>query len=206
MSKKLESTLKNMVLCLLLISLVMAGALGFVYGITKEPIEKADKQKEMQAVKEVLPAFDNDPTATVKEIEGLKLYFASMKGQPVGCAVKTFTEKGFSGHFELMVGFKPDGSINKIVPLEHKETPGLGSKMKEPKFADQFNGLNIATLKDKLLKVKKDGGTVDAITAATISSRAYCDGVQKAYNLYMNTLQNGETPADSAAASKGGTK
>ncbi len=203
MSKKLESSLKNMILCLLLISAVMAGALGFVYGVTKGPIEKANKEKEMQAVKDVLPEFNNDPTADAKEIDGLKFYNAAKDGQPVGCAVKTFTDKGFSGHFELMVGFKPDGSINKIVVLEHKETPGLGSKMREPKFADQFNGLNIGTLKDKLLKVKKDGGTVDAITAATISSRAYCDGIQKAYNLYMNTLQNAAAPADTT---KGGTK
>lgn len=203
MSKKLESSLKNMVLCLLLISAVMAGALGFVYGVTKGPIEKANKDKEIQAVKDVLPEFNNDPTAGAKEIDGLKFYNATKDGQPVGCAVKTFTDKGFSGHFELIVGFKPDGSINKIVVLDHKETPGLGSKMKEPKFAGQFNGLNIGSLKDKLLKVKKDGGTVDAITAATISSRAYCDGIQKAYNLYMNNLQNAAAPADTT---KGGTK
>lgn len=204
MSKKLESTLKNMILCLLLISVAMAGALGFVYGMTKEPIEKANKAKEIQAVKDVLPEFDNDPTIDAKEMEGLRFYFATKAGQPVGCAVKTFTEKGFSGHFEMMVGFKPDGSVNKIVVLEHKETPGLGSKMKEPKFAGQFNGLNIGTLKDKLLKVKKDGGTVDAITAATISSRAYCDGVQKAYNLYMNKMHKAaEQVADTT---KGGTR
>lgn len=203
MSKKLESSLKNMVLCLLLISAVMAGALGFVYGVTKGPIEKANKDKEIQAVKDVLPEFNNDPTVDAKEIGGLKFYNATKDGQPVGCAVKSFTEKGFSGHFEMMVGFKPDGSINKIVVLEHKETPGLGSKMKEPKFAGQFEGLNIGTIKDKLLKVKKDGGTVDAITAATISSRAYCDGIQKAYNLYMNNLQNAAAPADTT---KGGTE
>lgn len=203
MSKKLESTLKNMILCLLLISVVMAGALGFVYGITKDPIQKANKAKEIQAVKEVLPAFTNDPTADAKEIDGLKIYLATKDGQPVGCAIKTFTEKGFSGHFELMVGFKPDGSINRIVVLDHKETPGLGSKMKEPKFADQFNGLDIGALKDKVLKVKKDGGTVDAITAATISSRAYCDGVQKAYNVYMDKVHNAAATSDTT---KGGIK
>lgn len=203
MSKKLESTLRNMILCLLLISVVMAAALGFVYGITKEPIEKANKDKEIQAVKDVLPAFDNDPTADAKEIEGLKFYSATKAGQPVGCAVKTFTEKGFSGHFDMMVGFKPDGSINKIVVLDHKETPGLGSKMKDPKFADQFNDLNIGGLKEKTLLVKKDGGTVDAITAATISSRAYCDGVQKAYTLYMNNLHSSAAEQDTV---KGGIK
>ncbi|HNX43023.1 MAG TPA: RnfABCDGE type electron transport complex subunit G [Bacteroidales bacterium] len=208
MSKKLESTLKNMVLCLFLMSVIMAGALGFVYKITKDPIEQADKQKEIQAVKDVLPPFDNDPTADARDMEGLKLYTATQKGEPVGYAVKTFTEKGFSGHFELMVGFKPDGTINKIVVLNHSETPGLGSKMKEPKFADQFNGMNIGTIPGKQLKVKKDGGTVDAITAATISSRAYCDGVQKAFNVYMNMLNKNQANVDttSGATSKGGKK
>ncbi len=68
--------------------------------------------------------------------------------------------------------------------LDHKETPGLGTKMTEPEFKEQFTGKNPAEF---TLKVKKDGGPVDAITAATISSRAFCDAVQRAYN----TLQKG---------------
>lgn len=190
MAKKLESNLLNMILSLLLISSVMATALGFVYQVTKGPIEQALKQKEIQAIKEVLPAFDNDPTTEAKIIDGLTFYYGTKAGQMVGCAVKTFTDKGFSGRFDLMVGFKPDGSINQIVVLEQKETPGLGSKMKEHKFKDQFIGLNAATLKKSELKVKKDGGTIDAITAATISSRAFCDGVQKAYSLFMKNYSH----------------
>ena len=83
-----------------------------------------------------------------------------------------------------MAGFKPDGTIINISVLEQKETPGLGTKMAEPKFKDQFNDKNPSQY---ILKVKKDGGPVDAITAATISSRAFCDAVQRAYN----TLQKG---------------
>jgi len=205
MAKKLDSTLVNMILSLLLISTVMAAALGFVYGVTKGPIEKADKQKEIQAVREVLPAFDNDPTMDSKTIEGLVFYEGKKSGQTVGCAVKTFTDKGFSGRFDLMVGFKPDGSINQIVVLEQKETPGLGTKMKEPKFKNQFNALNIANLSGKLVKVKKDGGSIDAITAATFSSRAFCDGVQKAYELYMKNF-GATCPADTTSTTKGGSK
>lgn len=203
MAKKLESTLTNMILSLLLISAVMAAALGFVYGVTKGPIEQVTKQKEIQAVRDVLPAFDNDPTKDAKAIEGLSFYMATMKGQPVGCAVKTFTDKGYSGRFDLMVGFKPDGTINQIVVLDQKETPGLGAKMKEARFKDPFVALNIATLPGQQLKVKKDGGTIDAITAATISSRAFCDGVQKAYNLYM---KNFSSAADTLAIVKGDSK
>lgn len=204
MSQKLASTLKNMVLSLLLISAVMAAALGFVYSVTKEPIEKANKAKEIQAIKEVLPAFDNDPTAEMKSIDGLTFYPATKDGKSVGVAVKTFTDKGFSGRFDLMVGFNPDGSVNNTVVLDQKETPGLGTKMKEPKFKDQFNKLNIATLKDKQLKVKKDGGNIDAITAATITSRAFCDGVQKAYDLFMKNYAVAQT--DSTSNVEGGSK
>jgi len=204
MAKKLESTLVNMILSLLLISAVMAAALGFVYGVTKEPIEQANKKKEIQAVREVLPAFDNDPTKDAKLIDGLTFYFGTNAGKPVGCAVKTFTDKGFSGRFDLMVGFKPDGSVNQIVVLDQKETPGLGTKMKEPKFKDPFVGLNISTLPAQQVKVKKDGGTIDAITAATITSRAFCDGVQKAYDLYMKNFSS--ALADTAAIAKGDAK
>jgi electron transport complex protein RnfG len=201
MSQKLESNLKNMILSLLMISAVMAAALGMVYGVTKEPIEKAVKIKEIQAVKEVLPAFDNDPTTEQKTIDGLVFYPATKDGKPAGCAVKTFTDKAFNGRFDLMIGFRTDGTINNIVVLEQKETPGLGSKMKEPKFKDQFNNINICVLPGQVVKVKKDGGTIDAITASTITSRAFCDGVQKAYDLYVKHM----APADTLNL-KGGAK
>jgi electron transport complex protein RnfG len=206
MAKKLESTLTNMILSLLLISAVMAAALGFVYGVTKGPIEQANKKKEIQAVREVLPVFDNDPTKDAKIIDGLTFYQGTNAGKPVGCAVKTYTDKGFSGRFDLMVGFKPDGSINQIVVLEQKETPGLGTKMKDAKFKDPFMALNIASLPGQQLKVKKDGGTIDAITAATITSRAFCDGVQKAYDLYMKNFGVAGIVADTASTVKGDMK
>ena len=119
----------------------------------------------------------------VKET-ALKFILQRRDGEIVGYAVNTYTTKGFSGNISLMAGFKPDGTIMNITVLEHKETPGLGTKMTEPEFKDQFNEKNPAEF---ILKVKKDGGPVDAITAATISSRAFCDAVQRAYN----TLQKG---------------
>lgn len=203
---KLESSLRNMILSLLLISLVMSAALGFVFNLTKDPIAAAVKAKEVNAVKEVLPEFDNDPTTEIKVIEGLTFYPATKEGKPVGCAVKTFTEKGYSGRFDLMVGFLPDGKINNIVVLEQKETPGLGTKMKEPKFKNQFNTLDIGSLSNKELKVKKDGGTVDAISAATISSRAFCDGVQKAYVIYIKNFASDIAKVNDTTIMKGGNQ
>ncbi|MFH1119480.1 MAG: RnfABCDGE type electron transport complex subunit G [Bacteroidota bacterium] len=203
---KLDSSLKNMILSLLFISMGMSAALGFVYNLTKDPIAAANKAKEVNAVKDVLPPFNNDPTTEVKNIENLAFYPATMDGKPIGCAVKTYTEKGYSGRFDLMVGFLPDGKINNIVVLEQKETPGLGTKMKEPKFRNQFNALDIGSLQNKEVKVKKDGGSIDAISAATISSRAFCDGVQKAYNLYMKNFAPDSPVVNDTTMTKGGIK
>jgi electron transport complex protein RnfG len=179
MAKKLESTLINMILSLVLISMTMSAALGFVYLKTKGPIEAAAQQKELSAILEVVPEFDSDPASGAIEKNGVLIYSLSKQNELVGYAVKTFTEIGFSGHIELMAGFKPDGSIHRVSVLAHKETPGLGTKMADPQFSEQFLGKNPA---DFILKVKKDGGQVDAITAATISSRAYCDALQRAYD------------------------
>jgi len=179
MAKKLESTLLNMFLSLVLISMVMSAALAFVYIKTKGPIEAASRQKEIDAIRQVSPDFDNDPSAAKTEKEGVVIYRLSNQGEPVGYAVKSFTDKGFGGHVEIMAGFLTDGSIHNITVLQHKETPGLGTKMTDPKFSGQFLGKNPSAFK---LLVKKDGGAVDAITAATVSSRAYCDAVQRAFN------------------------
>jgi electron transport complex protein RnfG len=180
MAKKLESTLLNMILSLTIISMVMSASLGFVYLKTKGPIENAAKQKEINAIKQVLPEFDSDPVALMKEIDGLVIYPVSNKNQPAGYAVKTFTNKGFGGHIEIIAGFLPDGTIFNTMVLQHRETPGLGTKMTDSKFKSQFNEKNPSNFQ---LKVKKDGGQVDAITSATISSRAYCDALQKAYKV-----------------------
>ena len=107
-------------------------------------------------------------------------YPAKKDGQLVGTAVKTFSNNGFGGKIWLMIGFYPDGSIYNYSVLEHKETPGLGSKM-DFWFTKCGKG-NIIGKKPGItgLKVRKDGGDVDAITAATISSRAFLDAVNRA--------------------------
>lgn len=169
----------NMILSLVIISFVTSAVLGFVYLKTIGPIEEAARLKEIEAIKQVMPEFDSDPLAAKTEKNGLAVYQVSKQNQPVGFAIKSYTDKGFGGRIEIMAGFLSDGSINNIVVLLHKETPGLGTKMTDPKFSNQFLGKNPA---DYVLKVKKDGGQVDAITAATVSSRAYCDALQKAFD------------------------
>ncbi len=186
---KTESSFRNMIISLTLISLVAAACLGFVYEFTKKPIELSNLNKKLEAIKQVVPEFTNNPNSEMYKLptgegDSLEIYPAKKDSTLIGYAVNTYTKKGFSGNISLMVGFKPDGSIFNISVLEQKETPGLGTKMTEPKFKDQFYGKNPSLFR---LKVKKDGGQVDAITAATISSRAFCDAVQRAYN----TLQKG---------------
>jgi Na+-translocating ferredoxin:NAD+ oxidoreductase subunit G len=182
MANKLESTLTNMILSLVLISMTMSAALGFVYLQTKGPIEAASRQKEIDAIRQVLPEFDSDPAEGRIDKDGVIVYNLYKEKQPVGFAIKSYTDKGFSGHIEIMAGFLPDGTIHRVTVLSHRETPGLGTKMIDPKFSNQFPGKHPGTF---VLKVRKDGGQVDAITAATISSRAYCDALQRAYNTFM---------------------
>ncbi len=179
MAKK-ESSFMNMVLTLFIVTGIAALALGGVYNLTKEPIAIAKRLKIEKAIGEVLPEFDSITEFKVMPETGkdsLTFYRATKNGEPVGTAVRTYTDKGFSGRFWIMVGFVNGDVISGTSVLEHKETPGLGDKMKT-EWADQFKGKNLTEF---TLKVKKDGGDVDAITAATISSRAFCDATERAY-------------------------
>jgi electron transport complex protein RnfG len=177
-----ESTLKNMIFALAVISLVASLALGGIYNVTKEPISEARKAKAKAAIMEVIPEFDTLKTIKALPADGTDslIFNVGFKGDSlVGVAVATYSREGYSADpIQLMVGFLPDGSIRNISVIQQKETPGLGTKMAEPKFKDQFVGIKPEQFN---LAVKKDGGDVDAITAATISSRAFCDAVDRAY-------------------------
>ena len=184
MAAKTQSTFINMVVVLFVVTAVAGLALGSVYNLTKEPIAIAKQKKLTEAIKAVLPEFDSIQEQMVQEADGsdsLQFYIATKNGELIGTAVNTYTMKGFSGLIKLMVGFNPDGSIHNVSVLEHKETPGLGTKMSDAKFKDQYMGVHPAKFN---LKVKKDKGDVDAITAATISARAFSDAVQRAYDAF----------------------
>jgi electron transport complex protein RnfG len=194
---KIKSSFRNIFLCLFIISALLSGILGMVNYVTQEPIEQTKIQKKELAIKQVIPSFDKLREAKIpvpvsqennilkkeQAADSLTMYDAYKDGQWVGSVVETFSDKGFSGRIKLMIGFLPNGNIHKIEVLEHTETPGLGDKMEVGKsdFPNQFLGKNPDSYK---LSVKKDGGDVDAITAATISSRAYCDAVETAYNVF----------------------
>lgn len=192
MAKK-ESTFLSMVATLFVVTLVAAGLLGSVFALTKEPIRLAELKKKNEAIQVVVPGFDNEPSQEVERIfmdgDSLYLYSARLGEELLGTAVETFTNIGFSGEFKLMVGFAPDGSIIDIAVIKHAETPGLGDKMEKRKsdFSVQFMGKHPDSFK---LAVKKDRGDVDAITASTITSRAYCEAVTRAYGAFMESQKD----------------
>ena len=180
----MESSLKNMVLVLFTITLLSSAAVGGVYMLTEKPIAQAKVAAVNNALKQVLPEYE---ATTSQDIEvntlPIKVHTATVADKAVGYAVESISKNGFGGEVRLMVGFDTEGNILNINVLEQKETPGLGTKM-----ADEGNVL-LASLKDKNaaqinLTVKKDGGDIDALTAATISSRAYAEAVAVAYEAF----------------------
>lgn len=185
MGKKLESNFKNMVLVLFVVTFVASAAVGVVNTLTADKIAQAQQDKQVEAIRQVVAPFDNDPLTeadTVGTPDGGELVFfpATKNGEPVGTAVKTYSNNGFSGFISIMVGFNPDGSIYNYSVLEHKETPGLGSKMGEWFVKGAKGDVTGKTPGTAGLQVSKDGGDVDAITAATISSRAFLDAINRA--------------------------
>lgn len=192
MAKK-KDTFLNMTLSLIGITLVAGLSLGYVNDLTVGPKAKAKLEKKINALKLVLPAFDNSPVADMQMVksasvkDSVEIYPAFDKDIFVGAAVIGSTEKGFSGLIKIMVGFAENGDILNIEVLEQKETPGLGTKIKNDSFIEQFRGKHPDTYS---LKVKKDGGDIDALTGATITSRAFGEAAQMAYDEY---IKNGET-------------
>lgn len=187
---KRESTFINMVVTLFLVTGIAAAGLGFVYSLTKGPIEAAKLKAQNEAIKLVLPEFDTLGTsfksAAEEDGDSLEFFPAYKNGELVGTAIKTYTNKGFSGFISVMAGIDNSGNFSGYSILEHQETPGLGSKMdvwfNNPDKPNQYViGKNPKT---KDFTVSKDGGDIDAITASTISSRAFLDALTRAYSTY----------------------
>ena len=197
----MKSTLLNMTAVLFGITLVASAGVGFVNMITVEPIAAAKEAATLAALNEVLPAFDATTELTIDDMP-ITVYTATAGGSVSGYAVQSMTKQGFGGVVRLMVGFTPEGEVVNVNVLEQTETPGLGTKM-----ADEGNVL-LASVKgrkleskkrvDGKLAVTKDGGDVDALTAATISSRAYVDAINRAWMAYRSVASR-EAPSDVAS-------
>lgn len=176
------STFGNMVLSLSLICLVCAALLGFVYSVTSGPIAETELKKVNSAIAAVVPEFDNVPSEEVIQIGESQVYPATKEGHITGYAVRV-KSSGFGGPIQMMVGFTPDGTVYNTSVISHSETPGLGAKITDESIKPraQIKGKDPAV---NNITVSKDGGEIDAITASTITSRAFLKGVSLAYDVF----------------------
>lgn len=191
--KKLESSLLNMILSLGGITIVVSVLLAWVNEVTRDPIRQAERQVQGKGIAAVLPEHDNDPMSEKFEVilnQGtpdsvtVVIYPARIDGKLSGAAVEAMAD-GFSDKIAVIYGFSTAGTVLDYAVLKQAETPGLGSKMQDW-FRDTTGrrsvlGRNPGT---EDLTVAKDGGTVDAITAATISSRAFLETLNRAFKAY----------------------
>lgn len=199
--KKLSSTLPNMLLSLTGICIIISGILAVLNELTQEPIRQTQIRAKIDAIRAVTPEFDNDPydeqfrIALQGEADSLTIYPARKGETLVGYAIETYTKQGFGGLITLMMGIDASGKLVDYSVLEMAETPGLGTKIPEwyhtPSNSEgiirDMRGVDLST--EAPLKVTKDGGKVDAITAATISSRAFLDAINRGYQATQSIPQ-----------------
>ncbi len=195
----MKSTLLNMSVVLFCITLIASAGVGVVNMTTKEPIAAAESAAATELIAQVLPeGAAVEPADTLLNVDGniVTVSRGVIENKIAGYAVSapSLTVDGFSGKVILMVGFKPDGAIYNIRVLKQTETPGLGTNMEldgNKLYASFFDkttgeGKNPSQMQ---LAVTKDGGEVDILTAATISSRAYVNAVATAYAAYQKVAQ-----------------
>ena len=200
--KKLESSLTNMLLVLTGVAVIMGGVLAFVNHLTEGPINEQKAKALADGIKTVM-CVDELKVAKTDEVKqndakGKEMTFTiyqvqDAQGKDLGAAVES-TTGGFGGDLKVLVGFDPEGKILGYTLLEHAETPGLGAKA-DQWFQKGQKGDIIGKSPAEPLTVSKDGGQVDAITASTITSRAFLKAVNQAYNAYKVTPVDAESGA-----------
>lgn len=199
---KRESTFINMVVTLFAVTFIAAAALGFVYDMTKDAIAETKIKAQSEAIEKVLPAFDELGEPYKAGVAGLAdslvMFPAYKDGQQVGTAIITYTNNGFSGYISLMAGIDNSGNLSGYEILEHAETPGLGSKMDVWFRNDEKPTQNVIGKNPQShnFKVTKDGGDFDAITASTITSRAFMEAIARAFTAHEQNVN--KTAAETA--------
>lgn len=222
MKKKLKSNIVNMVIVLTVIAVLAGGALAWVNEVTRGPIDEINNKAIENGIKSVILA-DRDIEFRVEnatEKDGFVFHNVyDMKDNLLGTAVESTDKNGFGGSLKIMVGFDVDGKILGYEVLEHSETPGLGARADEwfrvksaeateqPVAVDYLLGApakpgnhNIIGMNpgDDVMMVSKDGGDVDAITASTITSKAFLRAVNAAYKaVFGYTAADGVSGASS---------
>lgn len=164
------------IIILVLFAAIAGAALSGVYGMTRDKISLAAQAERTSALKAVLPTLSEAAKDVMLEKDGLKVpaVIDSANGTFNGAVLELETKKGYAGTIRFMVGVDKDRHVTGLYILQQSETPGLGTKAKEKTWWGQFLGKGQDNFK---FKVKKDGGDADAITAATITSRAVTNQV-----------------------------
>ena len=203
--KKLESSLLNMVVVLVSVAVITGGLLAWVNNVTEEPIRIQDELALSNGIKEVMGVENLKVTSTedvVNTVNGKEQHFIVHKtedaeGNFIGAAVESMS-MGFSGELKVLVGFDAEGKILGYTVLQHSETPGLGAKA-DKWFQKDGKGCIVGRKMDasKPLVVNKDGGDIDAITASTITTRAFLAAVNQAFAAYAKQDIDGATGATS---------
>jgi electron transport complex protein RnfG len=171
-------------LTLFIVGLVAAVGLGLTYTVTKKKIAEQDRLSEAKAAVDALPGVKSPSELKLdnalakkakKKVPEVQKVYTTSKG-----TIITIQMKGFGGPMVLAIGIDKDGKVAGVASISNKETIGLGSKALEPAFLDKFKGKN-----DKSpLEVGKD---IQAITGATISSKAVTNEVKTALKAYPQT-------------------
>ncbi len=177
--KRVKDTFAAMVLSLTLISLIMGGVLALAYEATQEDRDNAQALSTQNKLKEILPEFTELYDTIIADTP---VYGAYMGDTLVGAAI-TSVSSGYGGKFKIIISYKPDGEIIDYAVIEQNETPGLGAKM-DAWFKKSIPGRHAF----ETFAVKKDGGDIDAITAATITSRGFLKGVNNADGLFKDIV------------------
>ncbi len=209
--EKLKSSLTNMVGVLVCVALVTAGVLAMVNHITEGPIAEKATQTLNNGIKEVMGTDQlnvAEPETITETIDGKECEFIVHKAtdknnKELGAAIETVT-MGFGGDLKVLVGFDTEGKILGYTLLQHAETPGLGAKADTWFQKGQKGDIIGKSPNEKPLTVSKDGGEVDAITASTITSRAFLKAINQAYNAYAKNSNDGQTGATTPSKQKEG--
>lgn len=158
---------------LIIICIISGAALTASYDLTKERIEMVARERINESLSIVFPG------ASFTETDDY-IYSATMDGEEIGYAFIAEGD-GYTDIIKTMVGMYPDGTISRIHVIRQSETPGLGTRITEPDFTNQFKGTRIEDV-----RLRRDGGVIDAITGATISSRAITDSVRERAEVVLN--------------------
>ena len=200
--KKLESSITNMVIVLVGVALITGAILAYVNNITSEHIKAQAEKTLTDGIKKVMGGGDltvSTNHSLKQTVNGKELTFVihetkDKSGNILGAAVES-TTGGFGGDLKVLVGFNKDGEILGYTILQTSETPGLGAKAENWFQKDGKGNIIGKNPSTDNLTVSKDGGSVNAITASTITSRAFLLAVNNAYDAY----KKGATDANSSA-------